>query len=130
MQWHRWAPLRKHRILVSLVSPRTRVLVICSKAKCTNHSREVLSGPPLTYYLFSRLLKRGPQLWFYFPMPCMPCFTSCYLRVLYFLLPSGVYILYCTFAGRIAKRVVHTRLAADANPESASEYGRTSIRVA
>ncbi len=106
MQWHRWAPLRKHRIFVSLVSPRTRVLVIYSKAERTNYSREVLSGPSLTYYLFSSLLKRGPQLWFYLPMPCMPCFTYCCLRVLYFLLPSGVYIHVLYLAGRLEKHVV------------------------
>ena len=55
-------------------------------------TRGRFSGTPLTYYLFSRLLKMGPELWFYLPMPCMPCFTYCCLRVLY--LPGGTTLVF------------------------------------
>ena len=68
----------------------------------------------------------------------MVLFAYAMYAMLYLLLPSGALLpiafeyLYSVmyFAGRLAKRVVHALLAAGANPESASEYGRTSLRVA
>ena len=51
----------------------------------------------------------------------------------YFLLPSDVYIMYYTASLRDALSLAWLftpALDADANPESASEYGRTSLQVA
>ena len=123
-------PLRKHQIFVSLVSPRTRVLVICSKAERTNHSREVLSEPPLTYYLFLKTVEKGATT--------LVLFAYAMYAMLYLLLPSGA-LLHVAFgclysvlylAECLAKQVVHASLAVNANPESALEYGRISFRVA
>jgi len=57
-------------------------------------------------------------------------FAYAMYAMLYLLLPSGVYIPVLYLAEHLVKQVVHASLAVNANPESASEYGRTSIRVA
>ena len=78
------------------MSPRTRVLVICSKAERTNHSREVLSGPPLTHYLFLKSVEKGATTLVLF---AYAMYAMLYLLLpsgVYILLSSGVYILYCT----------------------------------
>lgn len=81
MQWHRWAPLCKHRVFVSLVSPRTRVLVIYSKAERTNHSREVLMGPPLDLLPFLKIVEKGATT--------LVLFAYAMYAMLYLLLPLG-----------------------------------------
>ena len=80
-------------------------------------------GTPLDLLPFLKTVEKGATTLVLFAhMHVMPCFTYCCLRVFTFM--------YCTFAERLAKPVVNACLAVDANHESASEYGRTSLRVA
>ena len=55
-------------------------------------TRGKFSGTPLDLLPFLKTVEKGATTLVYLSMPCMPCFTYCCLRVLYFLLPSGVYI--------------------------------------
>jgi hypothetical protein len=106
-----------------LVSPRTRVLVIYSKSEHTNHSWEVLSGPPWITTFFSRLLKRGTTL---------VLLAYAMYAMLYLLLPLGVllhvafrclyYILYlCGTFSEAGCSWLHARLATSTNSGSTLE---------
>ena len=98
-------------------------------------TRGRFSGTPFDSLHFLKTVEKGATtlvLFVYFPYLChvchallivaFGCFTSGCLRVFTFM--------YCTFAERFAKPVVNACLAVDANHESDSEYGRTSLRVA
>ena len=112
------------------MSPRTRVLVICSKAECTNHSWEVLSGP-LDLLPFLKTVEKGAttlvlfayamyaMLYLLLPSGALltvafGCFTSCCLRVL---------ILYTVPCGTFSEAGGLPSQAVNANPKSVSEDG-------
>ena len=78
------------------MSPRTRVLVICSEIERSTRTWGRLLGPPITHYLFLKSVEKGATTLVLF---AYAMYAMLYLLLpsgVYFLLPSGVYILYCT----------------------------------
>ena len=104
-QWHLWAPLRKHRIFVSLMSPRTRVLVICSEIERSTRAWGLLLGPPSPITFSQVSWKGGHNLGFIFQ--CHVCHAlltvafGCLHSVAFGCLYSVLYPV-----ERLAKRVV------------------------
>ena len=89
----------------------------------------LLMGPPHPL-LFLKYVEKGATT--------LVLFVYAMYDMLYLLLPSGALLLVafgCLYsvlylAGRLAKAGGLPSLATGANPESVSEYGRTSFRVA
>jgi hypothetical protein len=78
-------------------------------------------GTPLDYYLFLKTIEKGHNFGFTCLCHVYHALFIVAFGVFYLVLPLGIYILYCTFVGRLAKRVVHARLATITNPGSALE---------
>ena len=77
------------------MSPRTRVLVICSEIEHSTRAWGLLLGPPHLLPFLKSVEKGGTTLVLF----AYAMYAMLYLLLpsgVYFLLPSGVYILYCT----------------------------------
>ena len=77
------------------MSPRTRVLVICSEIERSTRTWGLLLGPP-HLLPFLKSVEKGATTLVLF---AYAMYAMLYLLLpsgVYFLLPSGVYILYCT----------------------------------